>query len=80
MFNEQNTVENYVVNLLTGITPPPVTGLQEAPATYLPLGRNPKGAGWHFVNALELPRRINDVFIEPYLRERSEERRVGKEC
>lgn len=69
MFNEQNTVENYVVNLLTGVTPPPVTGLQEAPAPYLPVGRNPKGAGWHFVNALELPRRINDVFIEPYLRQ-----------
>ena len=71
MFNEQNTVENYVVNLLTGTTPPPVTGreIQQDAAPYIPLGRNPKGAGWHFVNALELPRRINDVFIEPYLRQ-----------
>ena len=69
MFNEQNTVENYIVNLLTGVTPTPAAGLQEAPAPYLPLGRNHKGAGWHYVNALELPRRINDVFIEPYLRE-----------
>lgn len=71
MFNEQNTVENYVVNLLTGTTPPPATGREthQDAAPYIPLGRNPKGAGWHFVNALELPRRINDVFIEPYLRE-----------
>lgn len=71
MFNEQNTVENYVVNLLTGTTPPPATGREthQDAAPYIPLGRNPKGAGWHFVNALELPRRINDVFIEPYLRQ-----------
>lgn len=71
MFNEQNTVENYVVNLLTGTTPPPATGREthQDAAPYIPLGRNPKGAGWHFVNALELPRRINDVFIEPTLRQ-----------
>jgi type I restriction enzyme R subunit len=71
MFNEQNTVENYIVNLLTGTTPPSATGREthQDAAPYIPLGRNPKGAGWHFVNALELPRRINDVFIEPYLRQ-----------
>lgn len=71
MFNEQNTVENYVVNLLTGVTPPPVTGREshEDAAPYIPLGRNHKGAGWHYVPAATLPRRVNDVFIEPYLRE-----------
>ena len=71
MFNEQNTVENYVVSLLTGVTPPPVTGREsrEDAAPYIPLGRNHKGAGWHYVPSLALPRRINDVFIEPYLRE-----------
>jgi type I restriction enzyme R subunit len=71
MFNEQNTVENYVVNLLTGVTPPPVTGREshEDAAPYIPLGRNHKGAGWHYVPALSLPRRVNDVFIEAHLRE-----------
>jgi type I restriction enzyme R subunit len=71
MFNEQNTVENYVVSLLTGVTPPPVTGREshQDAAPYIPLGRNHKGAGWHYVPAATLPRRVNDVFIEPYLRE-----------
>jgi len=71
MFNEQNTVENYIVNLLTGVTPPPVTGREshEDAAPYIPLGRNHKGAGWHYVPAASLPRRVNDVFIEAYLRE-----------
>jgi type I restriction enzyme, R subunit len=71
MFNEQNTVENYVVSLLTGVTPPPVTGREshEDAAPYIPLGRNHKGAGWHYVPAASLPRRVNDVFIETYLRE-----------
>jgi type I restriction enzyme R subunit len=71
MFNEQNTVENYVVSLLTGVTPPPVSGREsrDDAAPFIPLGRNHKGAGWHYVPALALPRRVNDVFIEPYLRE-----------
>jgi type I restriction enzyme, R subunit len=71
MFNEQNTVENYLVHLLTGVTPPPATGREthQDAAPYIPLGRNHKAAGWYYVNALELPRRVNDVFIEPYLRE-----------
>ncbi len=71
MFNEQNTVENYVVNLLTGVTPPPVSGreIHDDTAPYIPLGRNHKGAGWHYVPSLALPRRINDVFIENYLRD-----------
>ena len=62
MFNEQNTVENYVVSLLTGVTPPPVTGREshEDAAPYIPLGRNHKGAGWHYVPAATLPR-TNDL-------------------
>ena len=42
---------------------------QEPAAPYLPLGRGHKAAGWHYVPALSLPRRVSDVFIEPYLRE-----------
>jgi type I restriction enzyme R subunit len=74
MFNEQNTVENYIVNLLTGVTPSlsgrgPGGGseISESRAPYLPLGRGPKGAGWHYVPALELPRQVNQVLLEPWL-------------
>jgi type I restriction enzyme R subunit len=71
MFNEQNTVENYLVHLLANVTPPPVSGREahEDTAPYIPLGRNHNGAGWHYVPSLPLPRRINDVFIEEFLRD-----------
>jgi len=69
MFNEQNTDENYLVHLLTGVTPPPVSGREshQDAAPYLPLGRGPQGAGWHYVPALELPRQVNQVLLEPWL-------------
>jgi hypothetical protein len=53
MFNEQNSVENYIVNLLTGVTPPPASGreINDEVAPYIPLGRAHKGAGWHYVSA-----------------------------
>jgi type I restriction enzyme, R subunit len=71
MFNEQNTVEKYLVHLLTGTTPPPAGGreMREDAAPYIPIGRNRNGAGWYYVPSLALPRRVNDVFIEQYLRE-----------
>ncbi len=64
MFNEQNSVENYIRDLLCGAQPPARGGMAEEAAPYIPLGRAHKGAGWYFVSALALPRRINDVFIE----------------
>lgn len=71
MFNEQNTVENYLVHLLTGTTPPAggTREMREDSAPYIPIGRNRNGAGWYYVPSLALPRRVNDVFIEQYLRE-----------
>ncbi|HLO28295.1 MAG TPA: HsdR family type I site-specific deoxyribonuclease [Anaerolineales bacterium] len=71
MFNEQNTVENYLIHLLTGTTPPPGGGreMREEVAPYIPVGRNRNGAGWYYVPSLALPRRVNDVLIEQYLRE-----------
>jgi len=69
MFNEQNSVENYIRDLLCGAQPPARAGVAEETAPYIPLGRAHKGAGWYFIPALALPRRINDVFIEPYLRD-----------
>ncbi len=70
MFNEQNTVENYIVHRLTGTTLPASAGeMSEDAAPYIPVGRNRSSAGWHYVSSLALPRRVNDVFIEQYLRE-----------
>ena len=69
MFTEQNTVENYLRDLLCGAQPPPRAGVAEEAAPYIPLGLARKGAGWHSVPALSLPRRIHDVFVEPWLRE-----------
>jgi type I restriction enzyme R subunit len=70
MFNELNTVENYLVHLLTGTTPPAgAREMREDAAPYIPIGRNRNGAGWHYVPSLALPRRVNDVFIEQYLRD-----------
>ena len=67
MFNEQNSIENYIRDLLCGSQPPARVGVADETAPYIPLGRAHKGAGWYFVSALALPRRINDVFIEQYL-------------
>ena len=74
-FTEQNTVENLLVSTLTGAPPPSLAGkgaggvgLAEASAAYIPLGRAHKGAGWHYVSALTLPRRVNEVFVEEHLR------------
>src|SRR5512140_1102809 len=68
MFNEQNTVENYIRDLLCGAQPSTRAGLAEKTAPYLPLGRAHKGAGWHYVSSLDLPRRINEVFVETWLK------------
>ena len=69
MFTEQNSVENYIRDLICGSLPPARGGVAEGIAPYVPTGRNPKGVGWYFVPAQALPRRINDVFIEEYVRQ-----------
>lgn len=77
MFNEQNSVENFIRDVLCGTVPPSTLGkgdrglgqISEETAPYIPLGRNTKGSGWYYVSALALPRRINDVFIEGYVRD-----------
>ncbi len=66
-FNESNTIEAYVRDLLAG----PIKALspntiQEPPASY---GPNPKGIGWHYAAPADVPRQIQDVLVEPWLRE-----------
>ena len=61
MFNEQNSVENYIRDLLSGTLRPGQIADETAP--YLSAGRSGKGTGWHFVPALSLQRRINEVHV-----------------
>jgi type I restriction enzyme R subunit len=75
-FNEENTVENLVRDLLSGRQPATSSSktLREpSPAdqyTVLPAsGLNRNGTGWHFVPAVALPRQPQDVFVEAHLRE-----------
>ncbi len=70
MFNEANTVENFVRDLLTGKQPP--AGFRER-AT-VPYGRDgiaisSAGIGWQYIPSKDLPRAQSDVLVEPHVRE-----------
>ena len=68
MFNEANTVEDFIRDLLTG---PPARALGEPRAEY---GResvalSSTGLGWQYIPGDQLPRAESDVLVEPHLRE-----------
>ena len=66
-FNESNTVEAYVRDLLAGplkATPP--NAIQEPLPSY---GPSPKGIGWRYAAPSEVPRQIQEVMVEPWLRD-----------
>lgn len=67
MFNESNTVEAYVRDLLAG---PGMAVLgntvREPPASY---GASPKGIGWRYVAPADVPRQIQEVLVERWVRE-----------
>ncbi|BCQ66841.1 DEAD/DEAH box helicase [Pseudomonas sp. Eqa60] len=66
-FNESNTVEAYVRDLLAGpIKAVPTNIVQESQVSY---GPNPKGIGWRYAVPTEVPRQIQDVLVEPWLRD-----------
>ncbi len=70
MFNESNTVESYLRDLLTGSpaptdTPPPYT-LKQTPAPYAP---TPHGTGWRYCAPAQVPRQPQQVLVEPWLRD-----------
>ena len=66
-FNESNTVEAYVRDLLAGqVKAVPANTVQEPLASY---GPNPKGIGWHYAAPAEVPRQIQEVLVEPWLRD-----------
>ena len=66
-FNESNTVEAYVRDLLAGpIKATPVNIVQEPLASY---GPSHKGIGWHYATPAGVPRQIQEVLVEPWLRD-----------
>jgi len=67
VFNESNTVEAYVRDLLAGpIKAVPANTVQEPQARY---GPSPKGIGWRYATPSEVPRQIQEVLVEPWLRD-----------
>jgi type I restriction enzyme, R subunit len=67
MFNESNTVEAYVRDLLAGplkIAAP--NAVQEPLPSY---GPSPKGIGWRYAAPSDVPRQIQEVLVEPWLRD-----------
>ena len=67
MFNESNTVEAYVRDLLAGpIKATPPNSVQEPLPSY---GPSPKGIGWRYAAPAEVPRQIQEVLVEPWLRD-----------
>ena len=67
-FSESNSVEALIRDLLCGSQPAGSKAIAELPATYTPIGRGHRGAGWHYVPAAALPRQPQDVFVEAFER------------
>ena len=67
MFNESNTVEAYLHDLLSGPTKSvSVNVVQQPEATY---GRAHKGLGWRRVESRDIPRQPQEVLVESWVRE-----------
>ncbi len=67
MFTESNTVEAYVRDLLAvPIKATPGGAVQEPLPSY---GPSPKGIGWRYAAPTEVPRQIQEVLVEPWLRD-----------
>ncbi|CAM8751355.1 Type I site-specific restriction-modification system, R (restriction) subunit and related helicases [Burkholderia pseudomallei] len=66
-FNESNTVEAYVRDLLAGpIKAIPANTVREPQSGY---GPSPKGIGWRYAAPTDVPRQIQEVLVEPWLRD-----------
>jgi type I restriction enzyme R subunit len=67
MFNESNTVEAYLYDLLSGpCKPVAVNAIQEPESHY---GRSHKGLGWRRIASADFPRQPQEVLVESWLRE-----------
>jgi len=67
IFNEANTVEAYLYDLLSGpCKPVAVNAVQEPESHY---GRSHKGLGWRRIASADFPRQPQEVLVEPWVRE-----------
>jgi len=67
MFTEFNTVEAYVRDLLSGSNKAtPTTAFQGPLVSH---GLSPKGVGWCYAAPTDVPRQIQEVLVEPWLRD-----------
>jgi len=67
MFNESNTVEAYLYDLLSGPAKvAPANVVQESISTY---GRTHKGLGWRRITSADFPRQTQEVLVEKWVRE-----------
>ncbi|QNT25243.1 type I restriction endonuclease subunit R [Ralstonia solanacearum] len=67
MFTESNTVEAYLRDLLAGpIKATPSNAVQEPLPSY---GPSPIGIGWHYAAPADVPRQMQEVLVEPWLRD-----------
>jgi len=68
VFNESNTVEAYVRDILAGpVSVAAATAVHEPQVPYQ--GRAQTGLGWHYIGSKALPREPKHVFVEKHLRE-----------
>ena len=66
-FNESNTVEAYLYDLLSGPAKPvAVNVVQEPESKY---GRAHKGVGWRRIASADIPRQTQEVLVEKWVRE-----------
>ncbi|HNP42159.1 MAG TPA: hypothetical protein PKI24_21390, partial [Nitrospira sp.] len=66
-FTESNTVEAYLRDLLAG--PIKATSLNVVQEPFSSYGPSPKGIGWRYAAPSEVPRQIQEVMVEPWLRD-----------
>ncbi len=66
MFNESNTVEAYVRDLLAG--PVKIASINTVQDPLPNYGLSPKGIGWRYAAPSEVPRQIQEVLVESWLR------------
>lgn len=65
-FNEGNTVEPHLRDILAGVATSRSTELLPSLAR---VGGKIVGLGWHYVDSADLPRQPQEVLVEPYLRD-----------
>jgi type I restriction enzyme R subunit len=67
MFNESNTVEAYLYDLLSGPAKPVAVNVVQEPESYY--GRAHKGLGWRRIASADFPRQTQEVLVEKWVRE-----------